>query len=223
MSCTDTPRREHKLPGCRSRWRSPLSRGPVSVTRAVRFVLSGSVHRARQRGIMRRNFLAFLLFNASAIAVAQTPSPTPGPIWIQEPSSYRLVRFGASFDEAQRTLSLRGCTKSHGEVNCGGYFRVSDVYVDEMLTFSDEKFVEATWSFPSTSFEEVRRILSEKYGPPHHETRNTVTNRMGGTFQDELLNWTGRTVTIGLQRFGGTLDKSTALFVTNAYMGVRRK
>src|ERR1017187_6150681 len=123
----------------RSRWRSPLSRGPVSVTRAVRFVLSGSVHRARQRGIMRRNFLAFLLLNASAIAVAQTPSPTPGPIWIQEPSSYRLVRFGASFDEAQRTLSLRGCTKSHGEVNCGGYFRVSDVYVDEMLTFRSEE------------------------------------------------------------------------------------
>lgn len=77
-----------------------------------------------------------------------------------------------------------------------------------MLVFADGKFVQATTSFDSGSFEKVRDIFIERYGSPHVTTTNEVTSSTGASYNNDLLGWNGKSVEITLARYGTKITSS---------------
>jgi hypothetical protein len=81
-----------------------------------------------------------------------------------------------------------------------------------MFEFGEANVFElALVSFPAAEYTVMRDIFIDRYGPPTVTKRETLQNRMGATFTNEILEWVGARVVIDLRRYGSTLDDGQAV------------
>ncbi|GDY37725.1 hypothetical protein [Acidovorax sp. NB1] len=65
---------------------------------------------------------------------------------------------------------------------------------------------------PNDRYEEVKRILVERYGKPAKIGKITVQNKLGASFDSEQLSWRGKTVSLVLDQRAGTVEEFAAVF-----------
>jgi len=139
-----------------------------------------------------------ILLVTVGLAVAQQEgglTNQAAPKWSNEPDSYRGLKFGASESEAKHIFqgvgrcvaAPKGQQATIGDRACVTQYELGEVSVRGFLVFVDGKFVKSISTFDSRSFDKVRDIITERYGPPHV----TLGDKLG---------WTGKDVTISLGR-----------------------
>ncbi len=61
-------------------------------------------------------------------------------------------------------------------------------------------------------YQEIRRLLVERYGEPTTVTPGTASNRMGATFSNETVIWLGKRLMLTLQERANKVDRTAAIF-----------
>ena len=88
----------------------------------------------------------------------------------------------------------------------------------ESLTFKDDKFVLAKWTFTSeTQYGPVRKILVGKFGEPTTTTTGTVANLLGEKLQNRTETWLGTSTIVQLVRFSAALTDGSVVIATRSY------
>lgn len=142
----------------------------------------------------------------------------------QEPTSFLGVKLGES-------LALPSCRSASKDELCKtstSKDRRTFFLVDHTpdLGFEYKLFVDTESDVSSmiildtkrSNFETLKTLLSERYGPPRSDKNGTVQNRMGATFSNEVLAWTGPNYLIRLEQRGRSLDRSNLYVFDKAKM-----
>jgi hypothetical protein len=169
--------------------------------------------------------LSPLLFLAAVV----TRTPTPAPVWDKEPAAYKKISFGTPYSEFEGQILLTGCkpsTRDHeaGQRTCDGNgFQANGVVVDDVFVFQDDSFVGVSLFFAAEDYERLREVFLVKYGEPARLETTRVTTRTGTRFDDEILHWDGRKVTVSLERYGDSLERGSATIFLNSYLEQQAK
>ena len=130
----------------------------------------------------------------------------------EEPDKFRGVPWGATLEEARALLKAAGdeCSdlspKGRCYVHRAKIGPVSPVSI--LFTFGKSNaFERAMLSFPVSQYAAVRAIFMDRYGTPTSTKEETLQNRFGAKFTNEIVEWSGERVYIGLRRYGSELDK----------------
>ncbi len=134
----------------------------------------------------------------------------------EEPDKFRGVPWGATLEEARALLKAAGdeCSdlspKGRCYVHRAKIGPVSPVSI--LFTFGKSNaFEHATLSFPASQYAAVRAILVDRYGTATRTKEETLQNRFGTKFTNEIVEWSGERVYIRLRRNGSELDKGSAI------------
>jgi hypothetical protein len=155
------------------------------------------------------------------------PTTTPVPptvtpyVWEQEPTSFHDMAFGWSEDFLPRRARCHNSDTGipgAAERTCSAQnFSVGRASMMLSYRFSNAKFVEAFGAFASDDYADVRTAFVGKYGPPTRSVTSTVQNRMGASFEQEVLTWDGPNVYIALNRFGSNVTEGVFVVSTQSY------
>lgn len=72
--------------------------------------------------------------------------------------------------------------------------------------------------FNSRDFANVVAAMKERFGPPSSEEIETVSNRMGVQFQNQMLTWIRSGEIVVARRFAGSLDRASVTFISKAFI-----
>jgi hypothetical protein len=98
------------------------------------------------------------------------------------------------------------------------YQRVGDIPVNQpAITFRDGKIEAIDLVFGYAYYEIMKDALIEKYGSPTNRTVDVVKNRLGATFNSEVLSWKRDDGGILMIERSGNLDLSTVMIYSQAY------
>jgi hypothetical protein len=136
-----------------------------------------------------------------------------------------VLRFGASCQETKALIDKRmehkedTLAKRHRQcLITSPVFSYQDLIgatnVDVFVRFYDDRLEDITLIFKASSYDTMASAFTERYGPPTTTKKETIQNRMGASFQNELLFWRGPNISILLQKYGSKLDDGNATFVT---------
>lgn len=85
------------------------------------------------------------------------------------------------------------------------------------LFFYEDKFGLASALFASSDFARITAALREKYGKPSSVKTEPVTNRMGATFENQVLEWKKSGTAIRAEKYTSSLDDSTVRIFSDSY------
>lgn len=85
------------------------------------------------------------------------------------------------------------------------------------LMFYDDKLGMARATFGADSFSNVVASMREKYGEPTTKKAEPVTNRMGATFENQILEWKKAGTTIQAEKYATRVDRSSVKVFQDAY------
>lgn len=67
-------------------------------------------------------------------------------------------------------------------------------------------------------FHELVKLFVTRYGAPTKSETETVKTKGGAEFSNELLYWSGKSVSIVLERYDGDINTSTAMISNRSYL-----
>ena len=151
-----------------------------------------------------------------------------------EPDNFRGIPWGASLDDARRTLldSWKPSEQLHGhpecppaKARCVQKGKLGPIDVTFVYTFKDDRFVSALIMFKAADYKAVRTILTERYGAPTTQQRIEIRTKVGVPHESELGVWRGEKVSVMLERFHKRVDEGLAGVAMNAYLqeGIERR
>ncbi|TDF81479.1 hypothetical protein [Pseudomonas sp. H9] len=162
-----------------------------------------------------------LLIPSSALAAGtQQPSTT----WAQEPTSFMGVDLQGDFlnevaecpaNATTSTTLCRAATETPGRfVILGtdsrrvllGYKLVAQVVNGKIETL--------VFTGPSNSSGLVAEMLRADYGPPSQSKSNLIKTKSGASFDNEVLHWTGKSLSIKSQRNDADLGTYNVMLTT---------
>ena len=88
-----------------------------------------------------------------------------------------------------------------------------NVYVEQVL--GNVEWVSV--SFNSEGAMEIKQATVEKYGPPHSSWVEHKQNRMGASFDDQVMMWKGLNVQVVFHSIGSKVDEGSLTAFTSAY------
>lgn len=156
------------------------------------------------------------VFILSAMVVAALSAPAFA--W-NEPDSFRGVPWGASSEQAKEILSKAAEGKPWQAPECLYNFctvkaPIGPVGVELTFWFREDRFVWAYITFTPSQYAALRAIFIDRYGPPTSREEETLQNRMGTKFTNEILKWIGPNVEIRLSTYANRFDKGSASLTT---------
>lgn len=89
---------------------------------------------------------------------------------------------------------------------------------DISLMFYDDKLGMARATFSADSFSNVVASMREKYGEPTTKKAEPVTNRMGATFENQILEWKKSGTTIQAEKYANRADRSSVKIFEDGYI-----
>jgi hypothetical protein len=156
-------------------------------------------------------------------AVVMLSASTALADWPLEPKDFRGIPFpGASTADVAKKLGRkpRSCTAA----SCVDYgFKFDDVQVISLYGFKDDRLVTITLSFDSSSYDKVKGILIERYGPPTLVETIPIKTRMGVEYQNETILWAGEVIKVNLVQLAGSVDKSLVMLLDIEHMAELEK
>jgi hypothetical protein len=136
-------------------------------------------------------------------AQGQTKKAPVAPVtksWTKEPDSFRDARFLSSSTDVRSKFEFDECVVDNPQPQiCRFEFRLADVDLDGLITFSRDALVEARAIFEPDDFSTIRSIFVERYGEP--------TSIAG-----DRLAWMGKSVSIELTRSVPAESKQVVTF-----------
>lgn len=144
----------------------------------------------------------------------------PAVAW-DEPDSFRNIPWGSPPSVVAEQLKGKdlyekvSCYGSGGSSSCMGHVRIGDVRTFVYITFETGGMDHVGLTFPSDAYPRMKIIFVDRYGPPTSSRSETLQNRMGAKYENEILEWTGEKVDIVLHRYGSKLTDSYARIETN--------
>jgi hypothetical protein len=143
--------------------------------------------------------------------------------WPLEPKDFRGIPFpGASTADVAKKLGRkpRECTAT----DCHDYgFKLVDVQILTLYQFKDDRLVTIALSFESSSYDTVKAIFIERYGPPTRVEATPMKTMMGVEYQNETVLWIGKVVKVNLMRIAGSVDKSLVMMSDNEYIAEQER
>jgi len=136
-------------------------------------------------------------------------------VWVQEPTSF----LGIKLDE-KLIYQLKQCPEDYSEPDgmCyerpfQGYYPLRSTpplgigYGAAVMTH-ESQIREIRLTTKVDNYDTVKAMLLQKYGRPIKQSSDTVKTKVGATFQNEKAYWDGQRVTIVLEKYYDTIDKS---------------
>lgn len=128
-------------------------------------------------------------------------------VWDKEPNSFRDVPFGAAKQTAKETIKNMRCVVNE----CDSVFILAEgVRAETHWTFQEDKLEQVLMTFPSEHYNFIKEVFVKKYGPPSTVKTQEIQNQYGAKFQDESLYWTGRVISVALNRYASDLTTGGA-------------
>jgi hypothetical protein len=126
-----------------------------------------------------------------------------GQVWLQEPTTFRSVPFGASEKEAKQTVEIDHCFNI-SEVTrlCIAMFKLDGVQIDSTMLFRSDSFDIVNGHFPSGSYQKIRSVFIDKYGAPTKTEEVVLQNSAGAKLKEQRLTWEGPKISVQLDQFG---------------------
>jgi hypothetical protein len=140
----------------------------------------------------------------------------PARAW-DEPDGFRNIPWGSPPSVVAEQLKGVDCydKTSRGSPSCSTYVTIGDVRTFVYITFETGGMDRVGLTFPSDAFPRMKIIFVDRYGPPTSSRSETVQNRMGAKYENEILEWAGEKIDIALHRYGSKLTDSYARIETN--------
>jgi hypothetical protein len=131
-----------------------------------------------------------------------------------EPGGFRDVPWGSPLALVQEKLPELRCAGGDVYADCTGTLIIGDVRVFTKIEFQAGRMDYVYLSFPPADFYAIEVAFVGRYGEPTARRSDTVQNRMGATFQKDILEWQGEKIFIYLAKYGSTLTDSFAIIQT---------
>ena len=82
---------------------------------------------------------------------------------------------------------------------------IGSIRVFTVIEFETDGMDTVMLGFASEKYDEMKNTFLERYGPPTQTETQPVQNRMGASFLNESLTWTGNVVKIRLEKYGSKI------------------
>lgn len=96
---------------------------------------------------------------------------------------------------------------------------IKDVYVEVYLYYGGNppKLDKITISFYPHFYTILKNALIEKYGQPHNTKKESLQNRMGAVFENEIAEWKLKEGEIRINKYGGTIERGHVDMCSSEY------
>jgi hypothetical protein len=168
-------------------------------------------------GMKRTIAFALVLIAAAAMASEK---------WPLEPNDFRGLQFPGALkaDVAKKLSPSRGTCQPKPSACLDQWgFSLGGVTLTTLYQFKDDKLVLVYLSFPAESFDKIKEIFVERYGPPTATEKKPVRTKMGVEYENEVTLWVGDIVDIQFNRFGSTVNDSTVYLLDKAWKAEQDK
>ncbi len=91
------------------------------------------------------------------------------------------------------------------------------VRADISLMFYEDKLSMAHAKFSPSGFASVVSAIREKFGPPSSTKSEAITNRMGASFENQILEWKRSSTTIRAEKYTTSVDRSSVKIFVDSY------
>lgn len=156
-----------------------------------------------------RPFIAAAAFLMAARAAA--------PSLAMEPLNFNGLTIGEpSSPAAVESLDGMKCAPAVAQMMvCKGHTMIAGRGGNAHIVIADGILARVSVGFPPAAFNNIVDGLVGKLGKPTSDTRTTVENRMGGTFENRTVTWRdGRGNLLRVSRYGTSIDEGSYLLVT---------
>ncbi|WP_264311988.1 hypothetical protein [Pseudomonas putida] len=165
---------------------------------------------------VRKALLLAVVFTATAAHGAK--KNTEAEVWAQEPTSF----IGIQLDE-NLIYQLKQCPEDYDfnapEEMCYERPYVTNYYslrytpalgigYGAAVMTHESQIREIRLTTKEENYDTVKSMLLQKYGKPLKQSSETVKTKVGAAFRNEKIYWDGKKVTIVLERYYDTIDKS---------------
>jgi hypothetical protein len=144
-----------------------------------------------------------------------------------EPTGFKEYKFGMTAAEIMEVRARTG----RGTAGLSVKESLGDVVVDTNFfyywdrsapTYPVQRLGMISLDFPEHSYRIIRDAFIERYGKPSETQLVTYRSAVGATFQGEVLNWKGESVSITLRQYATKRTQSSALLSTKTWSDARR-
>ncbi|MGY2199061.1 hypothetical protein [Pseudomonas gingeri] len=151
---------------------------------------------------------------SSAMAAKTPDNPRP---WTQEPDSFMGLRFDQKIDAVMPTCPP-GTVLSKTMCHDSPYASLYPVrggpeigFGYSLSAFSSDTGVESFYlSTHSDNYPKLVALFTKKYGAPTQSSSEPVKTKGGASFTNETLMWSGKKVSIMIQKLAGDINTSAA-------------
>lgn len=170
------------------------------------------MHGRRQRRARRTSLCLFIAATAFALAASAA-----SPVLAMEPLNFNGLIIGEpSSPTAVESLDGMKCAPSVAQMMvCKGHTMIAGRGGNAHIVIADGILTRVSVGFPPAAFNNIVDGLISKLGKPITDTRTTVENRMGGTFENRTVAWRdSRGNLLRVSRYGISIDEGSYMLVT---------
>lgn len=158
-----------------------------------------------------RRFIVAAAFLMAAHASSST--------FAREPLNFNGLTIGEpSSPTAVESLEGMKCAPAVAQrMVCKGHTTIAGRGGNAHIVIADGLLARVSVGFPPAAFNNIVDGLTGKFGKPTSDTRATVENRMGGTFENRTVAWRdGRRNLLRVSRYGISIDEGSYMLVTQS-------
>lgn len=181
-------------------------------------------------GVRKAILLAVI---CTATAAHGAKKSTEAEVWAQEPTSFIGIKLNEKL-----IYQLKQCPEDYDfdapEEMCyerpyiEGYYSLRDTpplgigYGAAVMTH-ESQIREIRLTTKADNYDAVKSMLLQKYGKPLKQSSETVKTKVGAAFQNEKTYWDGQRITIILEKYYDTIDKSSVSVINKdvAYKAIK--
>jgi hypothetical protein len=170
------------------------------------------MHGRRQRRALRTSLRLFIAATTFIVAARAAT-----PVLAMEPLNFNGLTIGEpSSRTAVESLDGMKCAPSVAQMMvCKGHTMIAGRGGNAHIVIADGILTRVSVGFPPATFNNIVDGLVSKLGKPTTDTRTTVENRMGGTFENRTVAWRdGRGNLLRVSRYGISIDEGSYMLVT---------
>ncbi len=144
-----------------------------------------------------------------------------------EPTSFHGIPFGASPEVIRQHLPRFRCRREGGPTyathHCDGHLMIGTVHAFALIECETAGMDSVALSFAVEKYDEMTSAFLARYGTPTDRETEPLQNRLGAHFLNEILRWTGKVLSIRLEKYGADVTQSMAFLRTHEATALREQ
>lgn len=150
-----------------------------------------------------------------------------GPARADEPFDFKGIKLGSSEQQIKTAINGIDCYKPVKVVDriCStskeSFAGIPNVYLTAQLV--DDQVNSINVSFPTSEFSAALSALNEKYGTSSDIKKETITTRVGVSYENEIYTWSKGGSTLVAKRYSYRVDRSSVEYMLDDYLEKLKK